>query len=76
LDFEREHERVGRELDRWLRTDLPAAREELADPSGACLGSGAGDVEACHSSRLVTDEGRSGTRLSEFASTGSRDAVL
>src|SRR5215210_845024 len=30
-DFEREHERVGRELDRWLKTDLPAAREELAD---------------------------------------------
>lgn len=76
MDFEREHERVGRELDRWLRTDLPAAREELADAIRGMLGAGAGDVEACHSSRLVTDEGRSGTRMSEFASTGSRDAVL
>jgi predicted RNA polymerase sigma factor len=40
LDFEREHERVGRELDRWLRTDLPAAREELADAIRGMLGVG------------------------------------
>jgi hypothetical protein len=39
-DFEREHERVGRELDRWLETDLPAAREELADAFRGMLGVG------------------------------------
>jgi len=39
-DFEREHERVGRELDRWLNTDLPAAREELADAFRGMLGVG------------------------------------
>jgi hypothetical protein len=39
-DFEREHERVGRELDRWLKTDLPAAREELADAFRGMLGVG------------------------------------
>jgi hypothetical protein len=39
-DFEREHERVGRELDRWLETDLPAAREELADAFRVMLGVG------------------------------------
>jgi hypothetical protein len=39
-DFEREHERVGGELDRGLRTDLPAAREELADAFGGMLGVG------------------------------------
>src|ERR687894_2528389 len=46
-DFEREHERVGRELDRWLESDLPVAREELADPSGACSGSAAGGAGFC-----------------------------
>src|SRR5215208_5424464 len=30
-DFEREHERVGHELDRWRKKVLPAAREGLAD---------------------------------------------
>ena len=39
-DFEREHERVGSELDRWLETDLPAAREELADAFRGMLGVG------------------------------------
>jgi hypothetical protein len=39
-DFEREHQRVGRELDRWLETDLPAAREELADAFRGMLGVG------------------------------------
>ena len=39
-DFEREHERVGRELDRWLETDLPDAREELADAFRGMLGVG------------------------------------
>ena len=39
-DFEREHERVGRELDRWLEDDLPAAREELADAFRGMLGAG------------------------------------
>jgi hypothetical protein len=39
-DFEREHERVGRELDRWLETDLPAAREGLADALRGMLGVG------------------------------------
>lgn len=39
-DFEREHERVGRELDRWLETDLPDAREELADAFRGLLGVG------------------------------------
>src|SRR5919112_616 len=39
-DFEREHERVGHELDRWLKTDLPAAREGLADAFRGMLGVG------------------------------------
>ena len=39
-DFEREHLRVGRELDRWLESDLPAAREELADAFRGMLGVG------------------------------------
>ena len=39
-DFERAHERVGRELDRWLETDLPVAREELADAFRGMLGVG------------------------------------
>ena len=39
-DFEREHMRVGRELDRWLETDLPAAREGLADAFRGMLGVG------------------------------------
>lgn len=39
-DFEREHERVGRDLDRWLETDLPVAREELADAFRGMLGVG------------------------------------
>ena len=39
-DFEREHLRVGRELDRWLREDLPAAREVLADAFRGMLGVG------------------------------------
>jgi hypothetical protein len=39
-DFEREHERLGRELDRWIETDLPAAREELADAFRGMLGVG------------------------------------
>jgi len=39
-DFEREHRRVGHELDRWLETDLPAAREELADAFRGMLGVG------------------------------------
>jgi hypothetical protein len=39
-DFECEHERVGRELERWLQTDLPAAREELADAFRGMLGVG------------------------------------
>ncbi len=39
-DFEREHERVGRELESWLQTDLPAAREELADAFRGMLGVG------------------------------------
>jgi len=45
-DFEREHERVGRELDRWLRTDLPAVKS-WPTPSGACSGSGAGGAGFC-----------------------------
>ncbi len=39
-DFEREHLRVGRELDRWLKSDLPVAREELADAFRGLLGVG------------------------------------
>ena len=39
-DFEREHERVGHELDQWLESDLPAAREELADAFRGMLGVG------------------------------------
>lgn len=39
-DFEREHRRVGRELDRWLQADLPAARQELSDALRGMLGVG------------------------------------
>ena len=39
-DFEREHERVGRELESWLESGLPAAREELADAFRGMLGVG------------------------------------
>lgn len=39
-DFESEHERVGRELERWLRSDLPEAREGLADAFRSMLGVG------------------------------------
>jgi hypothetical protein len=39
-DFEQEHLRVGRELDQWILTDLPAAREELADAFRGMLGVG------------------------------------
>jgi hypothetical protein len=39
-DFEREHERVGHELDRWLETDLPAIREGLAEAFRRMLGVG------------------------------------
>jgi hypothetical protein len=39
-DFEREHERVGHELDRWLKSDLPAVREGLADTFRGMLGVG------------------------------------
>ena len=39
-DFEWEHERVGHELDRWLETDLPAAREGLVDAFRKMLGVG------------------------------------
>jgi hypothetical protein len=39
-DFEREHERVGHELDLWLEADLPAAREGLADAFRGMLGVG------------------------------------
>lgn len=39
-DFEREHERVGRELDRWLQNELPIAREELANAFRGMLGVG------------------------------------
>jgi len=39
-DFDREHERLGRELDRWLKTDLPAAREGLTHAFRGMLGVG------------------------------------
>jgi hypothetical protein len=39
-DFEREHERIGHELDRWLKSDIPAAREGLADAFRGMLGVG------------------------------------
>jgi hypothetical protein len=39
-DFEREHERVGHKLDQWLESDLPAAREGLADAFRRMLGVG------------------------------------
>lgn len=39
-DFQREHERVGHELDLWLEADLPAAREGLADAFRGMLGVG------------------------------------
>lgn len=38
--FESEHARVGRDLQRWLRSDLPEAREELADAFRSMLGVG------------------------------------
>jgi hypothetical protein len=38
--FERAHERTAEDLDEWLRADLPAAREELADAFRAMLGVG------------------------------------
>ena len=37
-DFEREYERVGAELDGWLRTGLEGAREELTDSFRSMLG--------------------------------------
>jgi hypothetical protein len=36
--FERAYERTAADLDEWLRTDLPAAREELADAFRSMLG--------------------------------------
>ncbi len=39
-NFEREYARVGAGLDRWLRGDLPAAREALTDSFRAMLGVG------------------------------------
>ncbi len=38
--FERAYERTAADLDEWLRTDLPADREELADAFRAMLGVG------------------------------------
>ena len=38
--FERAYERTAADLDEWLRTDLPAAREELADAFRTMLGVG------------------------------------
>ena len=38
--FERAYERAAADLDEWLGTDLPAAREELADASRGMLGVG------------------------------------
>jgi hypothetical protein len=38
--FERAYERTASNLDEWLRTDLPAAREELDDAFRAMLGVG------------------------------------
>ncbi|HET9928205.1 MAG TPA: hypothetical protein VFQ09_05305, partial [Rubrobacter sp.] len=37
-DFEKAYERAGTELDEWLRAELPAAREELADAFREMLG--------------------------------------
>jgi hypothetical protein len=37
-DFERAYERAGAELDEWLRADLPASRERLADAFREMLG--------------------------------------
>lgn len=39
-DFDRDHERVGAELEHWLRAELPRAREELADSFRRMLGVG------------------------------------
>lgn len=39
-NFEREYARVGAGLDRWLRGELPAAREALTDSFRAMLGVG------------------------------------
>ena len=39
-DFEREYERVGAELDRWLRVRVPEAREGLTGSFRATLGVG------------------------------------
>ena len=39
-NFEREYARVGAGLDRWLRRDLPAAREALTDAFRTMLGVG------------------------------------
>ena len=36
--FERAYERTAADLEEWLRTDLPAAREELADAFRSMLG--------------------------------------
>ena len=38
--FERAYERAASDLDAWLRTDLPATREELDDAFRAMLGVG------------------------------------
>ena len=38
--FERAYERTASDLEEWLRTDLPAAREELDDAFRAMLGVG------------------------------------
>ena len=38
--FERAYERTAADLDEWLNTDLPAAREELADAFRSMLGVG------------------------------------
>jgi hypothetical protein len=38
--FERAYERTAADLDEWLRTELPTAREELADAFRAMLGVG------------------------------------
>lgn len=39
-DFDSEHQRVGRDLERWLRSDLPESREGLADAFRSMLGVG------------------------------------
>src|SRR5215208_8291748 len=38
--FERAYERTASDLDEWLKTGLPSAREELADAFRAMLGVG------------------------------------